>query len=482
MNTSAYILKKSLFLNAICFVAMIMFSVAAVGQSVSSIQEMIAKKDFVNAKPILEEQIKRQPKNSAINLLYGECCLETDNIEKAIMHLKFAADRKQKGAKLLLAKAYSKNYQFEEAVATLEVYLKELKNLKRDTAEADSLIAENTTLMGMMRGIEKVCVIDSLIVDKDDFLSAYKLSKETGKLTHTSKLNEDTHKEGIMYITEVGDKGIVADSGEGEKLQLYSIDKISEKWINKTKLSDNINKSGNTNYPFVTEDGVTLYFATDADGIGGYDIYVTRKAPNGNGYLSASNVGMPFNSRANDYMMVIDEVNNLGWFATDRNTAYNKVCIYVFIPNSSKQVYNKEDLEHSKLASLAQLKRIKDTWDNSEKVSQAKARLRKAMNKQQEEDIKKEMSFVISDKTEYTKVSDFKTKQGLALYREYLVMKTELEKLNNKIEQSRESYAKANKQVKEEMKNYILELERRKLELNTMIEKIEKEIRKNENK
>ncbi|MDO4780424.1 MAG: hypothetical protein Q3992_05305, partial [Bacteroides sp.] len=98
------------------------------------------------------------------------------------------------------------------------------------------------------------------------------------------------------------------------------------------------------------------------------------------------------------------------------------------------------------------------------------------------EEVKKEMSFVVNDNTEYTKVADFKTKQGLALYREYKVMKTELEKLNDKIEQSRESYAKTNKQGKAEMKNYILELERRQIELRILIEKTEKEIRKHENK
>ena len=32
-------------------------------------------------------------------------------------------------------------------------------------------------------------------------------------------------------------------------------------------------------------------------------------------YLVPENVGMPFNSPYNDYMYVIDEYNNLGWFA-----------------------------------------------------------------------------------------------------------------------------------------------------------------------
>lgn len=482
MNTSIYTIKRSLLSAIACAILMIALPARSYAQRVNAIMEKIENKDFVNAKLLLEEQLKRQPKNQTVHMLYGQCCLETDDTEKAITHLKYAADKKLKGAKLLLAKAYNKNYQFEEALATLEIYLKELKNLKRDTAEADSLISENTALMGMMRGVEQICVIDSVIVDKSDFLAAYKLSKETGKLFYTSDFSKDTENDGTAHITELDNNGVIADKAEDGRIHLYSIDKIAEKWTNKTKLADNINKAGNTNFPFVTEDGFTLYFATDAEGIGGYDIFVTRKSPNGKGYLSASNVGMPFNSKANDYMMVIDEVNNLGWFATDRNTTTDKVCIYIFVPNSSKQVYHKEEIAHSKLASLAQLKSIKDTWNDSEKVGQAKARLKEAMNKKEKEEVKKEMSFVVNDNTEYTKVADFKTKQGLALYREYKVMKTELEKLNDKIEQSRESYAKTNKQGKAEMKNYILELERRQIELSILIEKTEKEIRKHENK
>lgn len=47
-------------------------------------------------------------------------------------------------------------------------------------------------------------------------------------------------------------------------------------------------------------------------------------------------------------MYVIDEYNNLGWFASDRFQPEEKVCIYVFIPNSSKQTYNYEAMDRSR--------------------------------------------------------------------------------------------------------------------------------------
>ena len=61
-------------------------------------------------------------------------------------------------------------------------------------------------------------------------------------------------------------------------------------------------------------------------------------------------------------MFAIDEFNNLGWFASDRYQPEGKVCIYVFIPNSSKRVYNYEAMDKKKVVRLAQIHSLKDTW------------------------------------------------------------------------------------------------------------------------
>ena len=56
-------------------------------------------------------------------------------------------------------------------------------------------------------------------------------------------------------------------------------------------------------------------------------------------------MGFPFNSYANDYMLVIDETCNVGWFASDRYQPEGKVCIYTFIPNESRNPYDYENTE-----------------------------------------------------------------------------------------------------------------------------------------
>lgn len=52
----------------------------------------------------------------------------------------------------------------------------------------------------MIKGVENITVIDSFVVDKNDFLKAYKISKESGALYHDPTIS------GTVYQTEMGNK------------------------------------------------------------------------------------------------------------------------------------------------------------------------------------------------------------------------------------------------------------------------------------
>ena len=171
---------------------------------------------------------------------------------------------------------------------------------------------------------------------------------------------------------------------------------------------------------FYDTDGITIYYASDGPGsMGGYDIFVTRYNTNTDSYLMPENVGMPFNSPYNDYMYVIDEFNDLGWFASDRYQPEGKVCIYVFIPNSSKQVYNYEGMDPDKMISLAQLHSIKDTWTDTDAVKGARERLRTAANAKPQTTKKHDFQFIIDDHSTYYQLDDFRSPQAKASYGKY---------------------------------------------------------------
>lgn len=108
-------------------------------------------------------------------------------------------------------------------------------------------------------------------------------------------------------------------------------------------------------------DGTTLYFASSGEeSLGGYDIFVTRLNLNTGNYLVPENMGMPFNSIYNDYMLAIDELNNVGWFVSDRFQEEDKLIVYLFIPNTEKKIYRGGD--EARARSLARISAIKDSW------------------------------------------------------------------------------------------------------------------------
>ena len=322
--------------------------------------------------------------------------------------------------------------------------------------------------------------IDSFVVDKENFLDAYKISPESGKLFMYDAYFKDSGKEGgTVYETELGNKLYYSEMQPDSTLSILSRNKLLDKWSDGSLLPGSINEAMNADYPYVLTDGITIYYASDGPGsMGEYDIFVTRYNTNTDSYLMPENVGMPFNSPYNDYMYVIDEFNDLGWFASDRYQPEGKVCIYVFIPNSSKQVYNYEGMDPDKMISLAQLHSIKDTWTDTDAVEAARERLRTAANAKPRTTKKHDFQFVIDDHSTYYQLDDFRSPQAKASYGKYNQLEQSYKQLQEKLEDMRSEYSRANKQEKDKMSAAILDLEQRVRQLSTEMEQTAIQVRK----
>ena len=85
---------------------------------------------------------------------------------------------------LYLARTYNDLYRFEDAIKCYEEYITELSKRKRPTAEAERLLEKSKTNFRMLKGIEEVCIIDSIVVDKEHFLKAYKNQPRIGQTIH----------------------------------------------------------------------------------------------------------------------------------------------------------------------------------------------------------------------------------------------------------------------------------------------------------
>lgn len=217
-------------------------------------------------------------------------------------------------------------------------------------SEAELRIAQ------MVAATQKVVFIDSVVVPLNDFISHIPLSSECGKLTQEYGLGH--------FVSQLNDHRLSTYTSADSTTHIVSSHLIGKEWTNPEPLPGLNDASAN--YPYLMPDGITLYFAQKGEkSIGGYDIFVTRYDSDSATYLRPENIGMPFSSVDNDYLYVVDDLHELGYFVTDRRQPAGKVCIYTFIPNEVRQTYSDENLTEEQLKSLARIDRIADTWGTS---------------------------------------------------------------------------------------------------------------------
>ncbi|WP_321518640.1 tetratricopeptide repeat protein [uncultured Bacteroides sp.] len=471
--------KKHVIFILLCLSA---FTLSA--QTLEEAKELFKSGQYEQAKPVFQKYAKSTPGNPNYSFWYGACCYETGEKDLAEKYLIIGANKKIQESFRYLGQLYSEQYRFEEAQANYNIYLAMLAKNKVPTEKYDNALKQLSLSSQMIKGVEKVVVIDSVVVDKANFLNAYKISEESGNLfTYNKFFKTEGNNEAVVYQTELESKLYYGDKGKNNHLNIYTKTKLLSQWSEATQLPKSINSGEDANYPFVMSDGITLYYSSKGEGsMGGYDIFVTRYNSETDTYLKSDNVGMPFNSPFNDYMYVIDEYNNLGWFASDRYQPKDKVCIYIFIPNESKQIYDYDSTESNKLISLARITSLKDSWNGrTADVKAAKERLETARNHVSKEKEKVEFEFVINDQITYTKPEDFTSPKAVELVRKWQQTLSDYNVQAKKLEKQRELFSTSGKDKQNSLAPGILDLEKRVEQIGKEVKAQEVSIRNEEN-
>ncbi len=306
-------------------------------------------------------------------------------------------------------------YRFDDAARQLR---REIENARKEQKSTDRLEEDlSRAVMGsdMLRGIERVIFVDSFKVTRPRMTEQILLSAESGHFVSFANKKQASggfpaQLSPIAFENDLGDRLYFAGADNpGDPMTLRSAWKAQKGWGQVEELPGLASPECSMASPFVMPDGVTLYFAQQGEGsLGGYDIFVTRYDAETQQYLKPENLGMPFNSPANEYLLAIDEASQLGWLVTDRNQQGDTVCVYVFVPSSTRDIYEYEAYEHSELVAFAQLSSLADTQTNRQVVAQAKERL-KAQRSRGEVQRKATHRWVISDDLVYTDLSQFRS-------------------------------------------------------------------------
>lgn len=312
---------------------------------------------YEEALPRLEALRKSSPRDGNVNYYLGSTLYALGRYNEAEAPLKVAEGRGVTDASRLRAVIALDAYRLDDASEALDTWEAKLKkNKKQAPDELGEMQSRLIMMRNMLERVEKIEIIDSLVVDADDFFTHYRLSRSAGHLVPAAEAGTDAAT--VVYRPENNGELIWAEADTTGTLRLMSAQILDDGTTDSPRhLDDELAGGGNADYPFLMADGMTLYFAADGDNsLGGYDIFLTRR--NDDGFFQPQNIGMPYNSPYDDYMLAIDESTGIGWWATDRNRIPGKVTIYVYITSPTRV---NVDVDDPALAGLARISSIAAT-------------------------------------------------------------------------------------------------------------------------
>ena len=345
---------------------------------------------------------------------------------------------------------------------------------------------EDPRITNMREMTQQILIIDSIVTDKRLFLSRLHISPESGTIMNSRQFLKNSESDSTsVFVNEMGNKAYFSLPDDSLHQQLYTIDKLGDEWSRPMVLqgiSDGISEAA---YPFILTDGITLYFAGKGpESIGGYDIFFTRYDSHNSRFMKPENLGMPFNSEANDYMYAIDEYNRIGYFVSDRRQPEGKVCIYIFVPSDSRKNYDLAAYTEQQIRNFSTISCIADTWGDGVERQAALERLKHisgaAKQSKAVPTTDADQQLVINDALTYSSANEFRSREAASLYEQLISARKQLNRLNAELDSARDDYAKAGAADREGMKREILRGEDEVLQLTERIKTLEKQARNTE--
>jgi hypothetical protein len=349
----------------------------AVG-SANKADTYFSQEDFEDALEAYLTLLDKSPDNELYNYRVGVCYLNT-NVDKtkAIPYLEVSTHAKKHSpnALYLLGRAYQYAYRFDDAIKTFGDFKTEGKGSPDNIKDADVQIQYcmnakelmkfpvNVTFENLGKNINSTYDDYYPFVPTDESFIVFN-SKRGG--AGKQAVTENTFNPSI-YVSYVSDgqfqpavnigapidatgksSEVVGLSKEGDYMLFYYFNKGDFGSINLTTdiagknfsspvpLPENINLKGHYQIAAsITADGNTIYFASDRPGgIGGIDIYVSRKLPNGS-WGTAQNVGPTINTTSNEDFPNISPDGKTLYFSSQGHTGMGGYDIYKAIWNDS---------------------------------------------------------------------------------------------------------------------------------------------------
>ena len=417
----------------------------ALGGPIDEARQLVKEGDFWGARRNLEEAVKANPKvvsTAEYNYLLGACEFDSENYDNALKLLETARAKGYGYANLYLGRLAFLDYDFDAATTYYDAFKRYREKLGQPAGETvEELEGQVEIAENAMSRVEKIAVIDSINVPKDDFFKHYKLSRSAGQLVSPEKIPFAESRQGAVmaFMNEGGDYMMWGEPDSIGNVHIVESIRLTDgTWQDPHPVDDELGGGRYADYPFMMPDGVTLYYSSDGKGsMGGYDIFVASRDASTGEYRQPQNIGMPFNSPYNDYMLAIDEEKGVGWWATDRNRLGNDMTLYVYMVNEIRKNYDPDDEDILKMARLTDYKATQNTGELMQ-YEKSLASIENADNNNQEKRV--DFHFPVGNGKYYHSMSDFSNMAAFEAMNTYLKALSGFEKKQKHLAELRKRY------------------------------------------
>lgn len=443
--------------RSLIFILLLMTGASAYGQSAKLADDLFSAQEYAEARAVYDALLQKQPTHPLYLYRAARCAQELGELSLA-EELFIKAGTKYPLRNFFLGEIYYAQWRMPEAIAAYETFLPTIDEQHERWPIVQKRIASAQLIARYLKHVVRIEVLGKQRVANADLLNAYAISEDNGILQADSL--------GTSYTTQRGDRRYYAvritettDSMNGSRIVLASQQRLLQQWEAPDTLAESVNNGARNCYPFVLTDGATLYFASDREGgLGGLDIYMTRYNAALGQWLPAENIGMPFNSPADDYLYATDESNGYAYFATDRHcVGTDSVEVYQIALGEHTYLRGLPDNELIALARLDSMAPLLTTpslqfaeqtevQNNSHRgyprlYSQESASDPPlATNNHADAD---SIFFVLNDDATYTRFSDFRSDSARALYRQYIELEQVQEQAVEMLDNLRQQYYSA---------------------------------------
>lgn len=279
-------------------------------------------------------------------LLVAGSALSAQNIldRPVPMSMPVAPERMTVGQMVAKADSLHRAYRFQDAL--------ELYRLTGETGKA----AQAQNGLNLMDLCAKPQVVGRRRFSRKDFFLYYPLPQHAW---HPSPNQLDSSDLYPVYYPKGADAIYYSTRDRAGTRSLFVVEDLDTVWREPRLVDEALLSVGTEVFPMLSPDGQTLYFASDGlFGIGGLDLYMSRWDGESGRWGQPVNMGFPFNSPGDDFLLCDSEDGKYTLFASNRECSADSVYVYVLERESLQKREAVRDA--AELAGIAALKTVKD--------------------------------------------------------------------------------------------------------------------------